>query len=373
MIELMLALATAMTSQGSSDELPRAILDAFTANQAAFRAGEVKFRFTRGTASSSAAARAGKFNPGYGAEGRFAFKGELAYHERLFAEADVLSTSKYVGNGQTMVLLSSFRSATDGKRTLMDWIGAKSGKKASHALRLDPGSDRFDADFQFPIALARPDCDWGSPRISLRAAFRGRPGVRIASVDREADFEGRGVVRIAVEYDEGAAEYWIDLERGAIPLKIVRRNIPGGDRPESATTLFHDDVRHVEGAGWLPFEQSWRSDRDGWGGRTVIEEARFSEPPASAFTMEFAEPIGLVDQSRGLTFAKRTSWDVSKLPSPGSRGVGKLPPASFGPEYEAVLPGERESGRGRGLWLIGALTLAAAGLWIWARSRRGEA
>jgi hypothetical protein len=371
---LLLALGV-FTQQGGGEpqeSLLRAVHDAYVANQAAFPFGRVAFTYVQGSARNAAAARAGDFSPRYEAQGLYVFNEKLARHDRLFSEEDMRQTSTYIGNDIVSVL-DSFRVETDGERTLYDSPYA-SAKSVSRATKLAAGRREFDGGFQFPISLGQPD-HMGTENLGrhLRAALRGEPDARIADVKQNVTFEDRRTVKITIRLRYGDLEYWIDLDRGAVPLKIVARIDASENAPESEMVYHFDDVRQIPGRGWLPFRESWWGSRENKAGQILITEASFDRPPeASAFDVDFPEPITLVDEAKSVRYPARRAWNLASLPSPGGRGVEKVEFATIPLDALPKLEGERTAGSRYQLLILGLTTLAATvALLVWFQ-RRGR-
>lgn len=359
-------------SKAPQGDLFRAIHDAFVSNQAAFPFGQVKFTFIQGTAKNEVAARDGNFEPGYGASGIYVFAQRRARYERVFSEEDMRKSNQYMNNS-ILSILDSFRMATNDEITLYDSISATARSGLARGLRLAPGRAIFDRDFRFPLSLGQPNV---SARENLgkflRNALETNSGTRVSKIESDLVFEDHPVVKIAFTLKYGSSEYWIDLERGAVPLKVVERAAATGTSRELRTVTHFDDLRLVPNRGWLPFKESWWHSRDSTGGQIVIQEASFDRPPKSAaFNIEFPQPISIVNEAKGVRYPPRSVWNITSLPSSGSRGVEKVEYASV-PEAEIPkLLGERVSWAKYQLLVLGIVTLTLTIVLIsWIRRRR---
>jgi hypothetical protein len=119
-----------------------------------------------------------------------------------------------------------------------------------------------------------------------QAALRGEGDLRVVSVDEAAISDGVEVVAWTYESPEATITILIDLKRGAIPLQNRSVVKPSGD----VYLERYDDIRQVDGAGWLPFRKL--ALLPGGSARILeVQQADFrTPPPASAFQLEFEQP-----------------------------------------------------------------------------------
>jgi hypothetical protein len=158
-----------------------------------------------------------------------------------------------------------------------------------------------------------------------------------ASLDRfEANslLGERKVSRLTIDYGNAKVTYWVDLERGGIPLRVLQEPAQDGTK----SLIIHDKLEFVASAGWIPRRRLEVI------GERIFEELAVTDidvkrkPEASVFRLDFPQPIGLVDQARRLSYSPRNSWSLLNLPgpsSPGARAVDLRP--VFEPDD---LPGE---------------------------------
>ncbi|MDE2507717.1 MAG: hypothetical protein KGM43_10935, partial [Planctomycetota bacterium] len=140
------------------------------------------------------------------------------------------------------------------------------------------------------------------------------------------------------------------------------------------TDEFLDDIRLVEGHGFLPYSAGWRSQGGGTR-RMVITAADFArKPKLNEFRLEFPEPISIANTAENLDYSPRKVWDLHSLPRRGSKDaapMGPMPNASSGGTPPPILEGEREAPRPP-YFLIGGIVCAIAiGVYAW-RRHRGE-
>ncbi len=144
---------------------------------------------------------------------------------------------------------------------------------------------------------------------------------------------------MSFSYQEGKCTYWIDLNRGTVPLRILDHY----NRTNLDIIFNFDDLVQVPGAGWLPRRMLHVIGTGITVYRLVVKEIDLQhKPPLSAFQLEFPEPVGLGDSARKLVYKRRKTWSLLNLPS---RSSGEARPA-IPMTYVAPpdLPGELESG-----------------------------
>jgi hypothetical protein len=330
-----------------------------------FPYGMVAFRYCQGAATSAEAAREGTLDRQATAEGLYIFDKDRARFERLFTEKDLRKNAKAVGN-DVMASLFSFRMVTNGENTLSETV---TGLTATH--RLTPGAVEFDKSFQFPLPLGRPNAaGWDNIGKNFLEMIQQKSTCKLSRVEDDAKLEGVSVLKLLMKCGSGTAEYWVDLESGSIPRKILLRVDP--ESPSiSETFYFLDDLRLVPGHGWLPFKETQWNRQTGFATQIKIVEADFDKPPTpSKFVFEFPKPTRVIDEARGLRYPPQTKWDLSKLPSRASRGVQRVEQATITRDSIPLMPGEAET-RHPYRWLILSLlvSLLAIGLLVWNRRR----
>lgn len=341
--------------------------DAFVSNRASFDCGEIEFTYIQGNAKNEQAARDGGFEPSYSATGRFVFAGGLARYERIFSEEDIKRTSTRIGNDR-VVVLESFRAATNGAWSIYDTPHEPSG-----VINLSAGTREFDRDFKFPLSLGRVDAvSVENLAQVLMDGLRGTNHTQVYQVVLGVDYEHAKTLKLSLTLMNGSGDYWIDMARGAVPLKIVDRVAPTKTMRGYHSAYYFDDLRHIPGHGWLPFRESWWHDLTSQGGRIEITRASFgARPKRGSFGLEFPKAIPLYSEAQGMRFAPRKVWDVSDLPSDHSLGAEKVQYASLPASDVPKLPGEREPQSSSMLIILGVVALVlSAGLLVWARRNR---
>ncbi len=246
-------------------------------------------------------------------------------------------------------------------------------KTKARGTKLVPGRREFERDFKFPLSLGQPDCRrLDNLGRRLLDAIDGGTDMQISVVDASLDFENHKVAKITLASSTEEIDYWIDLERGAIPLKIVERVAPQANASGYQAIYYLDDIRLIPGRGWLPYRESWWYSYNRQGGQILVREADFDKPPEdSAFALEFAEATSLVDSAKGLRYPARRSWNILHLPRGNAPGVEKVEYASIAADRVPLQPGELPAPPRYHPLIYGAIGLTLAVIlliWRW-RSR----
>lgn len=322
--------------------LLNAVHDAFLANQAAFDHGEVEFNYVQGTSRNVEDARGGDFQTHYEGKGLYAFDGTNFRYDIIFSDEDMRNTSIYIDASSRINYLDSYRMVANESYTLLHKIDAARRGGTTKTIKLYPGGGAFDRDFQFPLAVGRPNCVQYNLAAQLRKAFDGDPGYAIENIDANAEIEGK-MMLITLRYTYGLCDFWIDIERGAVPIRIVERSEGGVLGSDIRSVAQFDDIRLVPDRGWLPFRLSWWYASDNVAGQLAITSANFDERPGrESFTLVFDEPVSIVDDSKEVRYLPRQSWNINDFHSGSSREVEKVQFVAPG-EPLPELPGERTS------------------------------
>lgn len=334
----------------------QALHDAFVSNGASIPFGHIEFRFVTGTSRTAARARRVEFDTQYEARGAYVFAGEKARYEILYNDADKAATTQVIGP-ERRVMLESFRITADEHNTLYD-----DSEQQSRTALLSPGKARFHRDFQFPLSLGQPE----PQRIEnlgwyLRAALNNDPKVRISQVE-DAEYEARPVTRVVFELEDETITYWVDTQRGAVPLRILDQyREPGESHVSIENEFVFDDIRKIPGRGWLPFVQTSWFQRGGNAKRIELRETDFSRESTTAdFDLHFPKPTALIDAARKIRYDKQTTWNLSNLPSSVSPRAQKIEYSALPSDLTPRMAGERKSGREYRLLIVGVAALLIA-------------
>lgn len=333
----------------------------YESNKQSMKFGLFKYQYTCGGADDVSAGLAGRLNHAMTASGFYAFDGQNARREQLFDARDLAADARDLGDGKVVSSIMCCRSLTDGRTTLWNSIHADPGSDGAprHAFQILPTADYFYQNFDFPIYLGNPKPE--AYDLAHCIDYIASGDAEVTAFDPEARLQDREVVHFTTRTKWGEAEQWIDLERGAIPLRIRDTTFKRG----AVTMMINDDLRAIPGHGWLPF--SWLMIvQNTIVRKIVIREADLDRPPSrTAFALAFPEPVGMTDQARSVTYPPRRIWSLLDLPAPGSPGVRRYKLDESAPP--PAMPVARS--RGWTLWPIAivAVVLLLAGLAV----RRG--
>jgi hypothetical protein len=371
LIGLCLAAQEANTAEQMA--LAQAVRDAYVSNQGGFPFGQITFAYIKGYALDEASARRGELSPAYTAKCLYNYNGRSARYERIFPDDEMRAANKKIGDKITSVI-DNFRLATNGELTLYDSVTFAENTRA-HGTKLSPGTRVFDRDFQFPLSLGRPD-HTGRQNLGkqLLDALQQSPNLQLKTVSGHLRYEGRDVVHIVLATPYGKNEYWVDVGRGAVPLKIVIRLTASQRRAAHQTVYYYDDLRLIANCGWLPFKESWWNSRDNQAGQILLREATFDKAPGeAAFAVGFPAPTSLVDEAKGIRYPPRTTWNVLDLPRGGSPGVQKVEYASMPRDQMPKLPGTVPARSRYDLLIYGAVGIAlTTALILWRRRQTDD-
>lgn len=324
--------------------LLRTVADAYDENRARFPFGLIEFDYEDGYANDLAAARKGDLRDVGKAPGSFAFKANDALYSRIFPAEVMADTSEWISPSRVRGRLDSCRLLTNGKSTFTERIGpVKDGKSTALGHVITAGSEDFFKFAEVPLDLGRPESLRDDLAQNIRMVLKGASGASVSDVDENPTEnvgpDGEALVRIVLRLARGTRTFWVDLKRGAIPVR-VHDSITGG----YSIDRIHDQIQHVEGRGWLPFVVTTRLGNSRVK-RLAVKRAQFERPPAQdTFRLVLEKPRTVANTGEGRSYTRRTVFDLNNLPKPNS--PDSLPMISHPPaRRELGLPGERSPSR----------------------------
>lgn len=368
-----LFVGVAQTGPASPNQsLVQAIHDAYSANQSSFEHGEITFEFIKGEAKGDDDVRAGNLKSAKSLLGFYAFNTatEEARLDSVFPEKTMRQNSRMIGSDTIQSTLTSFRVITNGEVSVSEILDVHPNRPGFlRSMMMLDGKDFFLQFFDLPLSLGQPAGQQADNlSFRLRHVLDGNPDYSVAEMTENESFEGRPVVKLVIDSPLGRYVYLVDMERGAIPLMTEFQRLDG-NKLRLASLTFNDDLVNVTGHGWLPFHRSWRHVTSGDSGYQRIIETKFNRPPdRKALGLEFDEPVGLINQSKSLSYKPRKFWDLATLPAAGSPAVTKSPPSSSIPmDQVPQLPGEQRQSPNYLLMALGLIAVVAAiigGFWL---------
>lgn len=226
--------------------------------------------------------------------------------------------------------IMSFRHCTDGGRTLRDsGLQNRAGDKEMHKAEILEGSYWRSERVRCPLRLGYVGQAGSELLDAIDSLKSPRPAsipFRLEETHGSASLDGLQVAKLILSAEKVRITYWIDLARGAIPL---RTSISFG--PSSGMIEWNcGDIREVRPGAWFPYyEARIAHDVNGKLGNVtafVVNEANFKDRPDSRVLMTLAYPAPVVcyDLVKNLRYPKRDSWQLDNLPGPTDSGVRAL-------------------------------------------------
>ena len=313
----------------------KALSDLYNENKAKLADCSIEFELLDGFAKSYEGAILGTLDNVHKAEGHYAIKRNQGMYRCVFSDASMLATVSKSADGRLSYRLNCVRAVTDGKKTILDKIIARVDGKMTRGTVINPGSADFFKAAQIPLSVGFPD-NSREDFSKIAALVLGRaPGMELVKTDDGFLLDGIKTIRLEISSPLGKRTVWIDPEKGAIPVR-THDEMDGG----ATYDLHYGDIRLVAGHGWYPFESTTFLA----GGRTMrvmiksIDFERLDE--AGLFSLEFPEPVAMIDLATRRSYAPQKIWDLSNLPASTSPGSS---PLVTGPTPEPELPAERKA------------------------------
>jgi hypothetical protein len=331
----------------------------YKANKDSFAYGTFRFRFTRGSSASLADAESEVFSKAFELSGFYAFEGDNARYESVADPKVLAAATTRTGELRTSSLITSFRSLTNGKFTLRDNHQLnKEGAPLRHGTVMSSGTNAFyrSGSFDFPLYIG-DNGNGGSEYDLFRHLTETKGGkLSLAELDMDSHLDGFNVCKFSCTWKDGRATYWIDLNRGSIPLRVVVHYNPNNT---DAVFIF-TDLLQMPNAGWLPRKKLHiiHNGKAAIVDRVVVTEFDTEKNPGpSTFQLDFPEPIRVLNSPEKVVYPPSKTWSLLKLPSPSSKGVR---PAMQLPAPTPDLPGEAAPTRFWMMALVAAVVLFLA-------------
>jgi hypothetical protein len=337
------------------------------ANKDSFASGAFRFHYTRGSSASLSDAESEVLGKAFEESGYYVFDGDNARYDLLAEPAVLASATRRIDNRRSSASITAFRALTDGKFTLRDNIQlAGTNAALRHGAIIFPGVATFykSGSFEFPLELG--DKGGGAYDLFQDLTWVKDGRIPLWELDMDSRLGELKVCKFSYTWKDGMRTYWIDVDRGAVPVRIHDHYNPNN----ADVTYIFSDLEHVAGAGWLPRRRLHVVGPGAIVDRIVITDIDVvNKPPRSTFQLDFPEPTTLFDEAKKLTYPKRKSWSLLNLPSPTGSGVRPTMPFTRPPE----LPDEAEpvSLRTKILFALVVLFLGIGSFIVLARRIRG--
>ncbi len=324
-------------STKDSTGLLSAIETAYFANRDSFSRGRFKFHHAIGRSNSPESAVRMEWKRRAVANCLYVFEGTNTRYECLFDLDALVSHRERTEQGGWNSVLSDIRAVSNGKLSLVDRMTpSEDGSSMLHEPQIELGSQGLFQQVMFPLAIRNPYP--GAFRLGddLKTA-RSESNTTHAEVRSTTEVLGdRRVVVVSISRGDMQRTYWVDVERGAIPLRIRDTDREGALKFH----VEHSDLRLVDNKGWLPYRTVIFFD----GGLTKsleLQEVDLNGPiGASDFTLAFPTAVPIINIADMVRYAPATEWNLSKLPSSGSPKASKIKLSQPQPPAP-TLPGER--------------------------------
>ena len=311
--------------------------------------------------------------------GRFLFSGEFRLIEKTYSLEELLKNST-----KREAVIRSHRSLTDGTMVLVDHPSPSLDRRslAYHPSLTTPAKHKVE-EVEFPWNFRPVQGDMPNLAGTLEAYMQEPGRWTLVSLDPEALLRESRVTRLELisQQDQVSCRFWIDMNRGAIPLRTIVTSLKAGNGLLYAEE--NEDVRQIGDRGWLPFRRlrfqpNWPEStlRPGEGMRfweMEVESANLdSRPDLSQFYLEFPQPISILNEGTGILYPPAQRWNLGAI-SPKAAARGKpaqtpyVPPARWFP----WLP-EREWWQ-NGLMLFAFGLFAGYGAFLYWQSKRKPA
>jgi hypothetical protein len=314
--------------------------------------------YSRGIAPDADSALAGKWSARYAGDLFYAFDGRRARFELMFSE-ETRSAAQADSSAKLVSLPVNLRVLTNGEVTLRDQVG--------HA-EIDEGTENFFKEVIAPLDAGVPQP--GSYYLAryIDNVLNRTIRAELQDARRDSDYPNNNVMLLTFvnESNKTVTKWWIDLERGAIPIKLV--GIKDG---REHVRIYQEDLRFVGNKAWLPFRRVTAHGKIVT--ETIIREAQVGRvPDDSVFQLEFSAPSRVIDAVRSVRYSPdQTVFDLDNLPaldSPGTKRFTITEPPQNG---RLSLPSEESA---RPPWVapaaaLGGFALLLAGVLALRRSR----
>ncbi len=324
---LLLALSTALIGDddarfqaGSDHEVLQALAQGYTANREGVERCRASFVYREGRAPDLETARQGKLSDPAEAKGAYLFDGSRKKYERLFDREQTISHTSTEGEHPGTCEFVSVQLLTDGTTTLSYTPFYNTHTRAfdTHARIMD-ADNGCDLSFGFTLDLGTKAQNANGFADQLDRAWNHGPrGAKAVRLKRDVPYDGRKVHLATFEFDGGEVSYWVDYQRGCVPLRILYRTAKEGDYNDE----YHEQMSLVGGKLWFPA----RRVNYNLPGRRVrileVDKIQINTPIADAdFQLSFVEPVGVYNVVTRDSYKNVRSFPLSALVDPGPAQV----------------------------------------------------
>ena len=333
---ILLIFASALCGQASprttaaDKALSVAIRTTYEANRATFPRGSLRYRLAEGSASSLDQVHRGHWTRIADTVATLIYSGGRARYECIFSAEVMVKIKSWIDDTSYSVPFTSNRVITDGSQAMMDQYDvAKDGKTPIHTVTMEKGTRMYDHTVFSPLGIGGPpkaDFQLGN---DLERVAQENPGC-VLKFRGDEMIDGHTTRHLEMawpaegRWPAGRREYWVDLEADATPRRIFEH----ADGQDYGTEFHLEDLRKVEGHGWLPFKQTMFFGDMKKGGKVrtieVLSVDFDSQPTDADFVLKFDTPTICFNGGADLRYPPKTVWDLKNLPRVGDSGVTKM-------------------------------------------------
>ena len=340
LIAMLILILAAIIGQPADDPMQQIeyLRLSYKNNKDKFSFGEFRFDYTIGVAGSRSDAEAGVFTSSVQEEGFYIFDGENARYELVAEPKAIAAVTKWLDDRRNTSMAMVFRMLTDGKVTFLDQVHTnRKGTVLIHQPEIFQGTGVYRERFDFPLFLGS---DSERPYdLFSNLAWIKEGSASLAELDLDSHLDGHKVCKVSFNYKEGRCTYWLDLNRGSVPLRILDHYNPA----DLDVTFDFGEVVQIPNAGWLPRRMVHIVGNGDTVQRLLVKEVDAQHKPAgTAFALDFPKPVRVTDGARKLVYPSSKTWSLLHLPGRHSPGTITATPATYVSPSE--LPGEMDAG-----------------------------
>lgn len=351
----------------------QAIRNAYEENRARLAPGIIKFRVTTGQVASVQEGLKGNWKERETADGAYVFDGDFMKYEVVYDASKIARGRKRIGEGIYSSSYPSFRFMTDGRISLEDVVGTTDGVKYTYQTQIVPGAQNILKKVLMPLNINLPSPQAYSLGDDIQSYLEGKPDWRLELLNETALLEGTSVSMIVFGRKGSKVAYWIDTQRGTIPLRI-RESM---DDNTYIRQFDHTDIQKFGNDCWYPRSMTLFNEFAGqpssYARRVDILTASFGgKLQPENYTITYSHPVNILDTVKSLVYTEVTKLDLGRLPDPRSKDAVK---ADINPNIPKpdTLPGEALA---RPVWayiaVIAGISLLVVAYLRLVRSRRGR-
>ncbi len=315
----LILLATIGFQRSEAMEQVDLLRTSFKANRDAFAFGTFHFEYTTATCKGPADAEAEVFSKSITEDGLYAFDGTNARYDLLAEPAALAAVTIRLDKNRTSTFAMVVRMLTNGEATLFDRLFLDDSNNTFYRRpHIEAGTTTFcnGAYFQFPLLIGSCDKGGGDLYRDLSALKDGQ--YTLTSLDFDSELDGVKVCKLSYTTKGGNTTYWIDRNRGCLPVRIEER----GDKPGFDSIYRFADFEPVAGAGWLPRRRHHAFGSGRRADRILVTKIDVTNRPArTMFQLEFPEPVEMPDRTKRVLYPKQKTWSLLDLPDPSSPGT----------------------------------------------------